>query len=45
MDGEDLRALLINGQETIQVHFGQKDFLQTIPQFSRSAPGNSKIEW
>jgi len=26
-DAEDLKALLIHGQETLQVHFGQKDFL------------------
>jgi cell division septal protein FtsQ len=26
-DAEDLVALLINGQQTLQVHFGQKDFL------------------
>jgi len=27
-DPEDLKALLIHGQQTVQVHFGQKDFLQ-----------------
>ena len=32
-DGEDLKALLINGQETVQVHFGQKDFLQRFHNF------------
>jgi cell division protein FtsQ len=32
-DGEDLKALLINGQQTVQVHFGQKDFLQRFHNF------------
>jgi cell division protein FtsQ len=32
-DGEDLKALLINGQQTVQIHFGQKDFLQRLHNF------------
>jgi cell division protein FtsQ len=32
-DGEDLKALLICGQQTIQVHFGQKDFLGRFRNF------------
>jgi len=32
-DGEDLKALLISGQQTVQVHFGQKDFLQRFHNF------------
>ena len=32
-DGEDLKALLINGQQTVQVHFGQKDFLPRFHNF------------
>jgi cell division septal protein FtsQ len=32
-DREDLKALMINGQQTIQVHFGQKDFLQRFRSF------------
>ncbi len=48
MDGEDLRALLINGQETIQVHFGQKDFLARFHNFLNLLPeiqrSNGKID-
>lgn len=32
-DGEDLKALLIKGQQTLQVHFGQKDFLARFRNF------------
>jgi cell division protein FtsQ len=32
-DGEDLKALLISGQQTVQVHFGQRDFLQRFHNF------------
>lgn len=32
-DEEDLKALLIKGQETVQVHFGQRDFLPRFHNF------------
>jgi cell division protein FtsQ len=32
-DSEDLKALLISGQQTVQVHFGQKDFLPRFRNF------------
>lgn len=32
-DGEDLKALLIKGQQTVQVHFGEKDFLGRFRNF------------
>ncbi len=32
-DAEDLKALLINGQQTLQVHFGQKEFLPRFRNF------------
>ena len=44
-DAEDLKALLINGQQTVQVHFGQKDFLQRFRNFLSAAAGDSEIEW
>ena len=37
-DAEDVRALLINGQQTVQVHFGQKDFLQRFRNFLALLP-------
>ncbi len=37
-DAEDLKALLINGQQTLQVHFGQKDFLQRFRTFLSVLP-------
>jgi cell division protein FtsQ len=32
-DGEDLKALLIKGQQTLQVHFGDKNFLSRFRNF------------
>ena len=47
-DGEDLKALLINGQQTVQVHFGQKDFLPRFRTFLVLLPkiqkSNDKID-
>lgn len=47
-DPEDLKALLINGQQTVQVHFGQKDFLQRFRNFLALLPeiqkSNAKID-
>lgn len=37
-DAEDLRALLIRGQQTVQVHFGQKDFAQRFAKFLTLLP-------
>ncbi len=37
-DAEDLKALLINGQQTVQVHFGQTDFLQRFRNFLSVLP-------
>jgi cell division protein FtsQ len=37
-DAEDLKSLLINGQQTVQVHFGQKDFLQRFRNFLALLP-------
>lgn len=41
-DPEDLRALLINGQQTVQVHFGQKDFLRRFQNFIALLPDIQK---
>jgi len=47
-DPEDLKALLINGQQTVQVHFGDKDFLDRFRSFLATLPeiqqANSKID-
>jgi len=47
-DGEDVKALLINGQQTVQVHFGQKDFLQRFQIFVQLLPkiqrSNDKLD-
>ncbi len=47
-DGEDLKALLINGQQTIQVHFGDKDFLPRFRNFLALLPkiqkSNDKLD-
>jgi len=37
-DAEDLKALLIQGQQTVQVHFGQKDFLERFRNFLTLLP-------
>jgi cell division septal protein FtsQ len=47
-DAEDLKALLVNGQQTVQVHFGQKDFLQRFRNFLALLPeiqkSNDKLD-
>jgi cell division protein FtsQ len=47
-DAEDLKALLINGQETIQVHFGDREFLQRFKNFVTLLPeiqkSNGKLD-
>ena len=47
-DAEDLKALLINGQQTLQVHFGQKDFLPRFRNFLALLPeiqrSNGKLD-
>jgi cell division protein FtsQ len=47
-DGEDVKALLIQGQRTVQVHFGQKDFSQRFQNFLTLLPeiqkSNDKID-
>ena len=47
-DAEDLKALLIIGQQTVQVHFGQKDFLQRFQNFLALLPeiqkSNGKLD-
>ncbi len=37
-DAEDLKALLVNGQQTLQVHFGQTDFLPRFRNFLALLP-------
>lgn len=47
-DAEDLKALLIYGQQTVQVHFGQKDFHQRFRNFLALLPeiqkSNGKLD-
>ena len=47
-DAEDLKALLINGQQTVQVHFGEKDFLARFRNFLALLPeiqkSNGKLD-
>jgi len=47
-DAEDLKALLIHGQQTVQVHFGQKDFLPRFQNFLTLLPqiqkSNGKLD-
>jgi len=47
-DAEDLKALLIYGQQTVQVHFGQKDFLPRFQNFLALLPeiqkSNDKLD-
>ncbi len=43
-DGEDLRALLIHGQQTVEVHFGQKDFLNRFRNFLNLLPEIEKTD-
>ncbi len=47
-DAEDLKALLIQGQQTVQVHFGQRDFAERFQRFLNLLPeirqSNDKID-
>lgn len=47
-DPEDLKALLIKGEQTVQVHFGQKDFLPRFRNFLALLPeiqkSNAKLD-
>jgi cell division protein FtsQ len=50
-DDEDLKALLIQGQQTVQVHFGQKDFLARfqnflveLPEIQKSSPQLDSVD-
>jgi cell division septal protein FtsQ len=47
-DAEDLKALLISGRQTVQAHFGDKDFLARFRNFLALLPeiqkSNDKIE-
>jgi cell division septal protein FtsQ len=47
-DAEDLKALLIYGQQSVQVHFGQKDFLPRFRDFLALLPeiqkSNAKLD-
>lgn len=47
-DGEDLKALLIHGQQTVQVHFGKKDFLARFQSLLKQLPeieqSNDKLD-
>jgi cell division septal protein FtsQ len=50
-DAEDLNALLINGQQSLQVHFGQKEFLPRfrnfltlLPEIQKSNPKLNSID-
>jgi hypothetical protein len=37
-DGDDLKALLVQGRETLQVHFGHENFLEHFHQFLTVLP-------
>ncbi len=43
-DSEDLKALLIRGQQTVQVHFGRKDFLRRFRNFQALLPELQKSD-
>ena len=47
-DAEDLKALLVNGQQTLQVHFGQREFLSRFRSFLALFPeiqkSNAKLD-
>lgn len=47
-DAEDLKALLIRGQQTVQVHFGKKDFAERFQNFLNLLPeiqkSNDKLD-
>lgn len=43
-DAEDLKALLINGHQTVEVHFGQKDFLERFQNFLTLLPEIEKSD-
>jgi hypothetical protein len=37
-DGDDLKALIVQGRETLQVHFGHEDFLEHFHRFLTVLP-------
>jgi methylase of polypeptide subunit release factors len=41
-DGEDLKALLVQGRETLQLHFGHEDFLEHFHTFLALLPALRK---
>ncbi len=43
-DAEDLRALLVRGKQTVEVHFGQKDFLERFRNFLNLLPQIEKTD-
>jgi cell division protein FtsQ len=43
-DAEDLKALLINGHQTVEVHFGQNDFLERFRNFLALLPEIEKSD-
>src|SRR5262249_17381939 len=43
-DAEDLKALLIHGQQTVQVHFGKSDFLPRFQSFLGLLPEIQKSQ-
>ena len=47
-DADDLKALLVQGAETLQVHFGRKDFLDRFRIFLELLPelrkANTKLD-
>ena len=47
-DGDDLKALLVQGRETIEVHFGHEEFLERFRSFLALLPelrkGNQKLD-
>jgi hypothetical protein len=47
-DGDDLKALLVQGRETLQVHFGHEDFLERFHTFLALLPelrkSNARID-
>jgi cell division protein FtsQ len=48
-DGEDLKALLVQGRETVQLHFGHEDFLERFHTFLALLPElrkwNAPLDW
>jgi len=44
-DPEDLRSLLVSGKRTVQVHFGEGDFLGRFRNFLRLLPELERTDW